>query len=90
MSGNVWEWTSSQWGKRVNEPDFTYGRWEEPKQKAQRDDLEAHALRIIRGGSWDSQAGYARCACRGGSLPNSRDYVLGFRLVLGGVLPGAF
>jgi formylglycine-generating enzyme required for sulfatase activity/energy-coupling factor transporter ATP-binding protein EcfA2 len=41
--------------------------------------------RVIRGGSWDSGAGYCRSASRDSNDPGGRDGNLGFRLVL---LPG--
>ena len=79
MTGNVWEWTQSQWGKQINKPDFTYDKWVE--QELERNNLEEHALRIIRGGSWYYTSGYARCAFRFRYHPYSRDYYTGFRVV---------
>lgn len=35
--------------------------------------------RVLRGGSWFSYHGYARCAFRNGGLPGNRDYYRGFR-----------
>lgn len=81
MTGNVWEWTSSQWGKKVGSPDFTYDQW--AVQEKQRDNLNEHALRITRGGSWFDSTGDVRCAIRIRLLPNGRGDYLGFRLVLG-------
>ena len=81
MSGNVWEWTSSQWGTKVGSPDFNYQNW--AAQEASRDDLGAHVLRVTRGGSWLNSTGNVRCAIRLRSHPGSRDNDLGFRLVLG-------
>lgn len=81
MTGNVWEWTSSQWGKKVGSPDFTYDQW--AAQEKQRDNLNEHALRIIRGGSWVNTSDVVRCAIRLRNHPYDRNNVLGFRLVLG-------
>ncbi len=81
MSGNVWEWTTSQWGKKTASPDFTYAQWEE--QEGQRDCLDIHALRVLRGGSWYGNAQYLRSADRDGSTPDYRSSNGGFRLVLG-------
>lgn len=39
------------------------------------------ANRVLRGGSWNSTARYARAACRLRSTPDSRDNDLGFRCV---------
>lgn len=81
MTGNVWEWTSSQWGKKFGSPDFTYTQW--AVQEKQRDNLNEHALRINRGGSWYISTDFVRCAIRGGFPPNYRNDNLGFRLLLG-------
>ena len=81
MTGNVWEWTISQWGKKTGSPDFTYTNW--ANQEGVRDNLDANVLRIIRGGSWFDQTGNVRCAVRGRNLPGVRDDIIGFRLVLG-------
>ena len=79
MSGNIWEWTSSQWGAKSQEPDFIYKDWED--QEGGRDGLETHALRITRGGSWYDTSDGVRCAIRGRSRPDDRDVVVGFRVV---------
>jgi len=36
--------------------------------------------RVVRGGSWGSNRGYARCASRGGGYPGSRYAIIGFRV----------
>jgi formylglycine-generating enzyme required for sulfatase activity len=54
MAGNVWEWTSSEYGKD---------------------------RMVLRGGSWGSGRGDARCALRGRGHPYGRDSVVGFRCV---------
>ena len=81
MTGNVWEWTSSQWGKKTGSPDFTYTNW--ANQEGVRDNLDANVLRIIRGGSWDNPTGNVRCAIRFRDLPLDRNLDIGFRLVSG-------
>ena len=78
MSGNVWEWTRSLWGKDWQKPDFGY-----PYTPTDgREDLQAKddILRVQRGGSSDSNAGYARCSYRFRNAPRywSADY--GFRV----------
>ena len=86
MSGNVWEWASSQWGKQLGSTEFSYDRWQERKgneRSGQRDYLNEYALRVVRGGAWNSDADNLRCAIRDGSLPDSRFNDLGFRLVFG-------
>ena len=79
MSGNVWEWTSSRWGKNANFPDFTYIYWQE--QQLQRNLLEA-VDRTIRGGSWDDITKFVRCALRGRYRPTNRSSDVGFRVLL--------
>ncbi len=81
LTGNVWEWTSSQWGKKSGSPDFTYDQW--AVQEKQRNNLNEHALRIIRGGSWYFSTVYVRCAIRYRLRPYDRNLNLGFRLLLG-------
>ncbi len=48
MSGNVWEWTRSLWGKDSSKPEFAYPY--DPKDK-RREDLNAsrEVLRVLRG-----------------------------------------
>jgi formylglycine-generating enzyme required for sulfatase activity len=41
---------------------------------------ESGSDRVIRGGSWDLDAGYCRSACRAGFEPSGRSGDLGFRL----------
>ena len=60
MAGNVWEWTSTRWGPKWEEPQFTY-----PYRPDDREDMRSEDYRVARGGSywWGEQ--YLRCACRG-------------------------
>lgn len=79
MSGNVWEWTTSRWGKDLSSTDFNYAQWQE--QQAQRNQLDPMEFRIARGGSWGDYAGGLRCALRYRILPLIRFDGLGFRIV---------
>ena len=81
MSGNMWEWTRSLWGKDFLKPSFKYPYKAEDRK---REALTASdkVLRVVRGGSWDGPAVNARCACRDRNRPVYRFYVLGFRVVL--------
>ncbi len=76
MSGNVWEWTNS-----LYEPypyDAGDGR---ETDTGDRTDVR----RVLRGGSWYSNRGFARAASRYYFSPNYRSDDFGFRVVLGGV-----
>ena len=79
MAGNVWEWTRSLWGEEPGEPSFKYPY--DPSDG--REDLDAPDIvwRVLRGGSWVSYQGYARCVARAGRYPDFSDYGIGFRLV---------
>ncbi len=69
MAGNVWEWTSSLYRGYPYDPDD--GR-EAP---------EADGARVLRGGSWDNYERFARCASRGGYVPDYFYNNLGFRVL---------
>jgi len=81
MSGNVWEWTRSLWGKDWDKPSYKYPY--EPKDK-EREKLEAEReiRRVLRGGSFYSESGLARCAYRNWYNPDYRGWSLGFRVVV--------
>ncbi len=78
MAGNVWEWTSSLWGKKWEEPDFEYPY--DPTDG--REDLKAGdgIGRVLRGGSGDDDRWEACCASRFGLESDFRLHVVGFRL----------
>jgi formylglycine-generating enzyme required for sulfatase activity len=81
MAGNVWEWTISLWGSDSGKPQYGY-----PYQfKDGREKLDApdDVLRVVRGGSFGSDAGGVRSAIRGWYVPRYRlDYSQGFRVVV--------
>lgn len=80
MSGNVFEWTRSLWGKDVLNISFRYPYAAEDG----REDIKASSqfLRVVRGGSCFVGARRARCAVRSRGGPGLRVDVIGFRVVV--------
>ena len=79
MAGNVWEWTSSLWGKESDKPEFGY-----PYDATDgRENLNTPntVYRTLRGGSFGCIARDVRCACRDGRGPGYWYGYLGFRVV---------
>jgi formylglycine-generating enzyme required for sulfatase activity len=80
LSGNVWEWTRSLWGKGPIEPDFRY-----PYDPGDgRENLKAgdDVWRVLRGGAFFYNARYVRAAVRFRYDPYYRYRNGGFRVVL--------
>jgi formylglycine-generating enzyme required for sulfatase activity len=69
MAGNIWEWTSS-----VFKP-YPYSASD------RREDANSTEHRVLRGGSWNSDAGGVRTALRGGVQPGDLNARIGFRVV---------
>jgi formylglycine-generating enzyme required for sulfatase activity len=84
MSGNVWEWTRSLWGKGIGKPNHNY-----PYHVADgREDMMAgtDVLRVLRGGAFYSNAWSVRCAVRHRLNPYFRSYSDGFRVMVSPLL----
>jgi formylglycine-generating enzyme required for sulfatase activity len=76
MLGNVWEWTSSRWGRNWQSLDYPY-----PYDPADgREDPSGSYARVMRGGSWFDPLSQAHPANRARYLPGSRGSNIGFRL----------
>ncbi|OQW40085.1 MAG: hypothetical protein A4S08_05825 [Proteobacteria bacterium SG_bin4] len=70
MSGNVWEWTCSNWRERFD-----------GSEQHCNDDNADSQFRVVRGGSWYSFPDCARSAARSFNRPGNRDGVIGFRVL---------
>ncbi|HHT9123462.1 MAG TPA: SUMF1/EgtB/PvdO family nonheme iron enzyme [Candidatus Wunengus sp. YC63] len=65
LSGNVWEWTKTQYDTKNSANDFIIDKnWDKGL--------------ALRGGSWISEGSGCRCACRSGVVPDYRGDI-GFR-----------
>jgi len=79
MSGNVWEWTRSIWGKDLLKPDYKYPyKYDDGRESLDDKDV----ARVVRGGCWDYSAWLCRVAFRDRYTPGFRDDGIGFRLCL--------
>ncbi len=82
LAGNVWEWTSTIWGKNSDKPDFAYP-YDPNDGREDRDRTDVR--RLLRGGSWYFVARHVRSAFRDGNDPGVRFVDLGFRLAAPGL-----
>jgi formylglycine-generating enzyme required for sulfatase activity len=74
LSGNVWEWTRSLYdGYPYPEPG---------SERQIREALAAKGPRVLRGGAFDLDAAFVRCAVRRRDYPSYRLRNFGFRVVL--------
>jgi formylglycine-generating enzyme required for sulfatase activity len=80
MSGNVWEWTHSLWGKDWQKPDYTYPY--RPDDGRENGSADRDVLRVLRGGAFSDDAVNLRCAARDRYDPGDRYGFIGFRIVL--------
>jgi formylglycine-generating enzyme required for sulfatase activity len=71
MSGNVWEWTRSPYQAYPYDPADDH-----------RQNLEADALWVMRGGHFGDPARTIRAATRGGADPGARRPFIGFRIAI--------
>ncbi len=78
LSGNVWEWCRTKWQE-------SYHDYEGDDLAGAGNDLEGDAPRMLRGGAFDGNERFVRCACRLRNNPDLRNPSVGFRLC---VAPG--
>ena len=78
MSGNVWEWTLTLWGKDRDRAEYVYPYVGDDGRENQGAGDEYY--RIIRGGSFKDDMGGMRCACRDLDPPHYSLNNLGFRV----------
>lgn len=81
LSGNVWEWTRTQWGTDFWKPGirYPYVRSDGREAIGAGDDT----MRVLRGGAFIDDERGVRCACRYDCTPDFRDLNFGFRVVVG-------
>jgi formylglycine-generating enzyme required for sulfatase activity len=72
MHGNVWEWCE----------DFYDENYYKNSPKKDPKGADKGEWRVLRGGSWDSPPEECRSAYRSGREPDSKENVIGFRVVL--------
>ena len=82
MSGNVWEWTRSNWGSNMDTPSDKYKYPYHPEDGRENILVASDVLKVFRGGSFLNPQGDIRCSCRGADLPNARREHVGFRLAI--------
>ena len=73
MHGNVWEWCNDRWHENYNDAPKNGSSWET---------VTVDNIRVIRGGSWYSNAFNCRSAYRNVVNAVDRGNNLGFRLVV--------
>lgn len=85
MTGNVWEWTRSSWGRALETPDYSYPyRPDDGRENLQ---VSREIYRILRGGSFYENRRFSRTTFRMSSPPNLWRGIIGFRVA---VVPGSF
>jgi formylglycine-generating enzyme required for sulfatase activity len=73
MHGNVWEWCADVWHENYEDAPADGSVWNVGGNST---------LRVLRGGSWYSRGNGCRSALRYADRPDSRDDIIGFRVVL--------
>ena len=74
MHGNVWEWVEDIWHGNYEGAPTDGSAWVSGSNSSRR---------VLRGGSWSGYGDSCRSAVRLNRTPDTRDYYLGFRVVVG-------
>lgn len=80
MSGNVWEWTRSLWGKDWQNPEYRYPY--DPGDGRENLAAPRDTARVVRGRAFSSAHHYVRCAAPNDAHPDYFNDFVGFRVVL--------
>ena len=80
LSGNVWEWTRSVWGKDWRKPDFQYPY--DPRDGREHLEFDDDYRRVVRGGSFGRDEEDVRCAVHYFRSPYVFYRNIGFRVVV--------
>lgn len=78
MAGNISEWCQTRWQDEKSQ------KYSQPYQLDDgREELsgDSNVYRVLRGGYWNGDTTWMRCASRGGYNPSHWDYSFGFRVV---------
>jgi formylglycine-generating enzyme required for sulfatase activity len=84
MVGNVWEWTRSLWGLKLQAPEFKYPY--DPTDGRENSMAPPYVRRVLRGVSFFNERRVARCAARYRYSPRNQYVSVGFRVAIS---PGA-
>ncbi len=79
MSGNVWEWTLSLWGRAAAEPSFLYPY--DPSDGREDPGAPPDVFRVLRGGPFLVGTRHTRCCYRGRAQGSGWNEFIGFRVV---------
>ncbi|MBW4616802.1 MAG: SUMF1/EgtB/PvdO family nonheme iron enzyme [Desmonostoc vinosum HA7617-LM4] len=75
MHGNVWEWCADKWHENYKGAPKDGSAWGDRSEND-------NQRRLLRGGSWDYNLRYCRCAVRYYYGPGNRYSYIGFRVVV--------